>query len=87
MEKKLTIDMDTKKAEAPRIYSVSEAFSIQPRIWRIGNSVRYLGNPITRIAHGSIYDTGDPYDAYIGYDAEGNKVFEIRVMCATVEYF
>lgn len=68
-----------------KIYRVSEAFSMQPNSWSVGMKCR-SGLTLTRIERGEIYDTGDPYDAYVGYDSNNKKVFEIRCNAATVEY-
>lgn len=68
-----------------KIYRVSEAFSMQPTSWAIGMKCR-SGFTLTRIERGEIYDTGDPFDVYVGYDSNNNKAFEIRVKAATVEY-
>lgn len=58
---------------------------MQPNSWAVGMKCR-SGQTLTRIVLGEVYDTGDPFDAYIGYDSSDNKVFEIRVKAATVEY-
>lgn len=67
------------------IQSVSEAFSIQPAMWYVGNTYK-TQKPLARIVRESVYDTGDPYDFYVGYDTEGNRVFQIRVQAATVQF-
>lgn len=67
-----------------KIYQVSEAFSMQPRLYKVGDTVN--GMRIARIVEESIYDTGDPYDFYIGYDDVGNRVFAVRKMAANVQY-
>lgn len=67
------------------IYSVSEAFSMQPAMWIIGNKYQ-TGQTLLKIVKDTIYDTGDPFDFYVGYDSTGKKVFQIRVMCATVQF-
>lgn len=67
------------------IYSVSEAFSTQPLAWFVGktyHSIHYL----KEIRRESIYDSGDPYDFYVGYDTFDEKVFQIRVSAATVQF-
>lgn len=73
------------------IYSISEAFSMQPMTWYIGQSMYYSIEPtnrpvISKIKVESIYDTGDPYDFYVGYSEDGQKLFQIRVQCATVQF-
>lgn len=67
------------------IYGVSEAFSIQPNAWYVGNRY-HTQTELKEIRKESIYDTGDPYDFYVGYDLNGKKVFAVRVQAATVLY-
>ena len=67
------------------ISAVSEAFSMQPMAWHVGHPYQ-TQSPLAKIVKESVYDTGDPFDFFIGYDENGKKVFQIRVMCATVQY-
>ena len=53
--------------------------------WHVGN-VYQTQSPLAKIVKESVYDTGDPFDFFIGYDEKGKKVFQIRVMAATVQY-
>lgn len=73
-----------------QIYSVTEAFSMQPTTWYVGQSMSYVGDSvrpvISKIELQSIYDTGDPFDFYVGYSKDGSKLFQIRVQCATVVF-
>ena len=68
------------------IYAVTEAFSIQPRTWFVG-SIYQNFKAIDRIVVEAVYDTGDPYDFYVGYDKDDKRVFQIRVQCATVDFY
>lgn len=68
-----------------KIQSVSEAFSMQPSFWRVGQTVN--GKKITSIKEEDIFDTGDPFSCYVGYYENGCKAFHIRKQCATVVYF
>lgn len=68
------------------IYSVTEAYSMQPASWCVGAT--YLKHsPLQKIVKESVFDTGDRYDFYVGYDTRGHRVFQIRVNAATVQYF
>ena len=67
------------------IQCVSEAFSMQPSAWYIGHSYQ-TQSPLAKIVKESVYDTGDPFDFYVGYDENGLRVFQIRVMAATVQF-
>lgn len=80
-----------KSKSMEEIYSVSEAFSMQPKTWYVGQSMPYSINPthrpvISKIKIEDIYDTGDPFSFYVGYSSDGYKLFQIRVQCATVEF-
>lgn len=68
-----------------KIQSVSEAFSMQPVAWYVGQTIgkRKIG----KIIEGQIFDTGDSFDVYIGYYEDLGKAFHIRKQCATVTYF
>jgi len=68
-----------------RIQSVSEAFSMQPVPWWVGQVIGK--RKISLITEGQIMDTGDPFDVYIGFYEDGGKAFHIRKQCATVTYF
>ena len=67
------------------ISAVSEAFSMQPMGWQVGNTYQTQA-PLVRIVKESVSDTGYPYDFYVGYDEAGRRVFQIRVMAATVQF-
>lgn len=68
------------------IHSASEAFCQEGMCWYIGMKVRNGKATIDKIVKESVYDTGDPYDFYVGYDTTGNRVFQIRVSAATVTF-
>lgn len=81
----------SKSKSMEEIYSISEAFSMQPKTWYVGQSMYYSINPthrpvISKIKIDDIYDTGDPFSFYVGYSGDGHKLFQIRVQCATVEF-
>lgn len=69
------------------ITAVSEAFSMEPKKYRVGQLLDPVtGRRIECIRREVIYDTGDPYDFYVGYDSDGNKVFALRVQATNLEY-
>lgn len=71
----------------PKIHAVSEAFSMQPMLFTVGNGVPMIRGEypkIHRIVRESVFDTGNPYEFYVGYDEHGNRLFQIRIQCATV---
>ena len=73
------------KMKDQKIYSVSEAFGMQPLMWSIGNTY-FTRNPLSRIVKEDVFDTGDPFDFYVGYDSEDKRVFQIPVKCAVVQF-
>ena len=73
------------KPKTQTIYSVSEASAIQPRMWTVGNEY-HTENKLEKIIIEPVYDTGDPYDFYVGYDTENKRVFQIPVKCAIVQF-
>lgn len=72
----------------PRIKWISEAFSMQPVCYRVGNLIDHVNKvKLDRIEHGIIMDTGDPFDCYDGFDEEGNLLFKMRKQGCNVGYF
>jgi hypothetical protein len=68
--------------ETESILWVSEAFSMQPIQWRVGQ--RYEGRILVEIIEDEIVTFTDRLSFYIGYDADKKKIFQIRKECATV---
>lgn len=68
-----------------QIIWVSEAFAMQPKGWMVGERCS-TGQTLLKIVRESVYDTGDPFEYYVGYDSTGKRAFQIRVQCATVEF-
>lgn len=77
------------------IIAVTEAYSMQPCTWRIGQEIvthdsDVIKGPvntvkITEIKRGVLYDTGDAYDTYDIY-AGKQLVAQVRVNSANVQY-
>lgn len=72
------------------IYSITEAYSMQPTEIAVGDKVRNYHTQteavIKRIVQEDVYITGDPFDYYVGYDEEGNRLFEYRKGTVNVKY-
>ena len=69
-----------------QIYSISEAFSMQPTPLHVGGNT-ISGKKIARIMLQEIKCNGDPFEAYIGYDADGNKLFHYLKNTVNVHYY
>lgn len=67
------------------IAGVSEAFSMQPTGYSV-DQVMYDGRKVKEIKLEAVYCTGDPFDYYVGYDENGDKIFECRKETMNVYY-
>ncbi len=68
------------------IYMVSEAFSMQPVTYRVGN------NGVAAINAESVCvgrEYGDPIEQarFVGYDDKGNELFSLVAIAHNVQYF
>jgi hypothetical protein len=68
------------------IRSITEAFSIQPASFYVGMLWSNKGNTVAKIVEESVYINGDPFDYYVGYDTNGNKLFESKKGTVNVTY-
>lgn len=70
-----------------KIYSISEAYSIQPVTLYVGGlSGNASDKVIAKIVEEDIYITGDPFEYYCGYDSDGNRLFEYKKGTVNVHY-
>ena len=67
-----------------KIHTITEAYSMQPNSFYVGGRCNNI--IIARIMLQDIKFVGDPYDAYIGYDADGHKLFEYLKNSVNVTY-
>ena len=66
------------------IHCITEAFSMQPASFIVGNNV--TGGKIAKIVKEQISMHNDWYDYYIGYDEKSKKLFECRRESVNVFY-
>lgn len=67
------------------IHTVTEVMTPYPRQWVVGNM---FGAVILKEIHEVVlYVDGDPYEYFVGYNENGDLVFQIRKHCATVTFF
>ncbi len=76
-----------------KIYSISEAFSMQPRYFCIGDchfigADRETKTLVDRIEH-VLIQTGDDQrtEYYVGYDKDNYKLFKYRADTMNVQYY
>lgn len=69
-----------------KIRSISEAFSMQPKVFTVGEVVNYGLVIIARIVQEDVHIEGDPFAYYVGYDDKGNRLFEFRKGTVNVIY-
>lgn len=67
------------------IHSIGEAFSMQPAIMYVGQTV-HPGIVVDRIVEEDVHIQGDPFTYYVGYDEDGNRLFEFRKGTVNVTY-
>lgn len=73
------------KITKPIIKTVMEVMVPNPRFWAVGNM---FGAVILKEIHEQeLYVDGDPYTYLVGYNENGNVVFEIRKVTANITYF
>jgi hypothetical protein len=72
-----------------KIKSITEAFSMQPNTWTVGNSywIHEFNHVISdikleRIGPDEFYD-----NLYIAYDSDGNKLFEWQPKAVNITYY
>ena len=71
------------------IYSITEAFSMQPATHYVGEQIYRHGRDvvtIVRIVEGTVVIDGDPYTYYMGLDEQDNRLFEYKKGTVNVEY-
>jgi hypothetical protein len=68
------------------IVSITEAFSMQPSSFRVGTHYANNGILIDRISQEDVYINGDPFEYYVGYDKDGNRLFEFKKGTVSVCY-
>ncbi len=72
------------------IQSITESFALQPethyidRFYTTAEKGKFI--QLKKIELEGIYINGDPYDYYVGYDENKNKIFEIRRELVSVFY-
>lgn len=59
------------------IKQITEAFSMQPASWYVGQHLS-SDRIISSIVEEAVYVDGSPYDYYVGYDKDNNRLFEFR---------
>jgi Zn/Cd-binding protein ZinT len=66
------------------ISSITEAFSMQPSTLYVGG---YAGEiQIAKIVQEDVHIEGDPFAYYVGYDENGNRLFEYKKGTVNVHY-
>lgn len=70
-----------------KIYTITEAFSMQPSSRVVGCEYGPNNRKLDRITEEDVHIEGDPFAFYVGYDADGNRMFEYRKGTVNVEYF
>jgi len=75
------------------IYSITEAYSMQPKTFAIGDQMYQRSDKcfgretyIEKIIQRMIMIDGDPFEYYVGYDASNNKLFEFKKDTVNVIY-
>lgn len=77
-----------------RIKGITEAFSMQPAFLRVGDTIRLEDGTQTKVDRIEmerielfIDSSVSHSDYYVGYDAEGRKLFQYRADTVNVYYF
>lgn len=73
-----------------KIRSITEAFSMQPATLYVGMTHSWLENEkqtiVAKIVEEDVDIVGDPWPYYIGYDKDGNRLFEYKKGTVNVTY-
>ncbi len=67
-----------------KIYSLVEAFSMQPQTIHVGMMMR--GGKVDHIITEAIYSGDNIPDFYVGYNEKGKKLFQILIKSVNVIY-